>query len=850
MKADPNPRKRLFYTFGNHMHWVDMEWLWGYSVLPDSIDDMIRLIGDTGAKGNLNFDAVGYEKLAAENPAALEKLRHMLAQGNIEIVGASYGQPYGIFHGGESNLRQRIYGIRSVLRLLGVRPRVFWEEEFDFFPQLPQLLLGCGFHGACLFFQWTWHTPHLPQETEPFIWWQGMDGSRIAAISKHALCLHQWPEDFVGRLDEAADSDSDPIAVVQWLELMPSPDWMCRSELLIPPLKTFQQDPRFDWQAVTLGEMLAELQNPAAPVRAYRLDQVFHGMTLGKNGDRMPRWSHRAERSLLHAEALSVLCGGLGRPYPSWSVYPTWELEESWRELLAAQHHDNHECEALCGFVGRFSFERSFSLSQEVLRRSLQSLAKRLAGENRRWLAFNPCGFTRDVALDFQPGGRPGWVRQVPAFGYRAVASLESPETAAIAGSPQSGFQIHLQGFEVEIDARGQVKRLDHPKGPSKAQGRQLDLGGVHMRVENQSLEWDSDLEWEVHDQADFPFLQCRRRFRGRPALRQRFWIHPQPLAFVLETAVGDQEAAAFPRPDPGYGGALQLSIRPDFRVACLRHDHPFAISEIRPGGSYQRKYPTGDWMTSPQWFETVKAPFSALSLVDLLQQAKADSPGWFCIHDGAQGFLAESNGVRQVLQAYDPWDEDGWHPLFQSRLMILPHQGMNDLQRWQVAEDWLTPGYGHAISQLTDPALGQAELPVQFCGLHLKARSTAASALYRESQKAGEHLPDHFVHLDENIQEPFVLRVVERMGFPDQVELEFPGELRFAALTNHLGEVEQRLVGQSHPHKPGYSLLRWQMKPFQVRTVYLDSSWGRHQARHLDQHRQVWATVHRRKKP
>ena len=95
----------LYYTFGNHMHWVDMQWLWGYHVLPGSIRDMLHFCRETGAKGNVNFDGIGYEKLAAEDPEALAELREAVQNGIIEPVGCSYGQPYGLFHGGESNIR-------------------------------------------------------------------------------------------------------------------------------------------------------------------------------------------------------------------------------------------------------------------------------------------------------------------------------------------------------------------------------------------------------------------------------------------------------------------------------------------------------------------------------------------------------------------------------------------------------------------------------------------------------------------------------------------------------------------------------------------------------------------------
>src|SRR5690349_21132944 len=161
MRSD---RKALYYTFGNHMHWVDMQWLWGYGVLPGSVQDMLRLIDETGARGNVNFDGVGYEKMAGECPEVLATLRAAIEGGKVEPVGCSYGQPYGLFHGGESNVRQLTHGVRTVRRLLGVRPRSFWEEEFDFFPQLPQMLRSAGFTGASLYFQWTWHTPEVPFE--------------------------------------------------------------------------------------------------------------------------------------------------------------------------------------------------------------------------------------------------------------------------------------------------------------------------------------------------------------------------------------------------------------------------------------------------------------------------------------------------------------------------------------------------------------------------------------------------------------------------------------------------------------------------------------------------------------
>ncbi len=475
------PRKPLYYTFGNHMHWVDMEWLWGYNTLPGSARDMLAFCAATGARGNLNFDGIGYEKLAAEAPEALAELRAAVTAGQIEVVGASYGQPYGLFHGGESNVRQRIYGARAVRRLLGVWPRTCWEEEFDFFPQLPQMLRGVGFEYASLFFQWTWHTPHIPREEAPAVWWEGLDGSRLLAGTRNALNLHQWPEDFDGLLESPGLREMDRPGLVQWLELMPSPDWMCRSELMLPKLRALLDHPDFELRCVTLPEYLEVVRDLAVP-RTYTLDDVFHGMSLGKNGDRFRRLSRQAEQSVLAAEALSALSGFLGRPYPGWDVYPVWELEEAWRELLAAQHHDNDECEGLCGHVGQRSYERSGGLCDHVVWRTMHALASLTPGPAGRQVVFNPLGWPRPAVVYVD--SQPRLLDAVPPFGYQVVSGPEAGravEPVVVEETP-AAFILRRGELSVTVDrVRGLVTQIHSPAFPDGALRPDVPLASLFM---------------------------------------------------------------------------------------------------------------------------------------------------------------------------------------------------------------------------------------------------------------------------------------------------------------------------------------------------------------------------------
>lgn len=841
-------KKPLYYSFGNHMHWTDMQWLWGYDVLASSVRDMLALCAATGARGNVNFDAVGYEKMAVEAPEALAELRAAIHDGSVEIVGASYGQPYGLFHGGESNVRQLVFGVRTVQRLFGVRPRAFWEEEFYFFPQLPQLLRASGYTGASLFFQWTWHTPTIPSERAALIQWEGLDGTRIPCVPKNELSLHQWPEDFEGRLDSPLVGELALPAILQWVELLPSPDWMCRSEVLIPRLKQLFADPRFELRPVTLSGLIQALSGTDAPIRRYGLDDVFHGVSLSKNGDRMPRASRGVEEQILAAESIAALAGLFGRPYASWDVYPTWELEEAWRELLSAQHHDVHECEGLCGFVGERSFERALGLASHVFQRTLAHLARRVHAPEGALVVFNPLGWTRDVPTD------QGIVRDVPPFGYKVIDpyEIEAPRIGGVEMEIGEDALVLARGdLRVEIDrATGLVKTLvsrEFPEGaldPARPSGRfEMTRHKVVERFE--AVEFDA----EGAESGAFAEFGFRRQGLGESRLKIVYSLSP-----VLDALVVRLEVEKLERPDGGMRTGLQTEFAPSFSGFALVHDHPYGVSPIRADGKHLRKYPSGDWMTSPQWFEEIVNPFTALSFVDMVDTAGAAAAeggedgarGLLLIHDGGQAFFRDERGVRSLLTMYDPWDEESFLETFESQMWIMPHGPLTHAGRMRLSLE-CNPGLPRFLA--TSEAKGGGDLPSESGALHVDAPNVIATAFYRESRFAAKGFAEHFAA---DVRDPFVVRMVEFDGRPADVLLRLPGKVAKAARTNLLGEIEQLLTPKPALAPFGASDAEWssvslRMRPHEIATVMLDLELGRAVPRNLDEHRHVWATVHRR---
>ncbi len=840
MSLDKTP---LYYTFGNHMHWVDMQWLWGYHVMPGSTFDMLRFGEAAGAKGNVNFDGVGYEKLAAEAPEALEALRDAVREGRIEPVGGSYAQPYGLFHGGESNIRHRVYGARAVRRLLGVWPKTFWEEEFDFFPQLPQMLRGSGFEYASLYFQWTWHTPEVPRETVPVVWWEGQDGSRLLTATRNALNLHQWPEDMQILFDQLAAGEQPvtrlgdvPPLILQWVELMPSPDWMCRSEVLLPKLTELLADNRFEIKPCTLGEYLRLASSaPDIPVRRYCLDDVWHGMSQGKNGDYMRQESQRLEAELLAAESLATVLSVFGRPYPRWDVYPVWELEEAWRHLLIAQHHDNDECESLCGHVAVAGHEYARRLAPtEYL---LAHLAER-TGLRMSNLAVNPLGW---------PVPDPETGEPIPPMGY---APTPSPLRWIRDGEVLTEPSLHhtLGDWTVNIDQTGGSVSFTHPTMPD---GCFRTTPCISLQTDGRRVVFDRIDQVLVHDEylsinfkADVESANVGLMIEADRLGALKMSVSVDSLEFQEEGAYAHRTDWD---PDPGMNAGVKIEFEPFAEDISLIVDSPYAVHEVHPNGSGLKKYPKGDWMTSEQWFETVENPFHSTSFVDL---ACADGSGLMIVHEASQQWFRTPAGVANLLTMRDPWDNGLYRPRLHKGFWLAPHGSWSNRDRWRTARTLLNPPLQREDAAWSRSALvPEVDMPVSFGGLELVADHSLVTAFYRESEDAGKHVEGY---AGEGMGYPTIVRIVEFNGVGETVILKLPREVAAAYKTNLLGGDRQPLA-TSPTEPPSYSPEGWSwtaievsLRPYEIATLYVDLVQARKQTRDLDAKREVWATVHR----
>jgi hypothetical protein len=434
-------------------------------------------------------------------------------------------------------------------------------------------------------------------------------------------------------------------------------------------------------------------------------------------------------------------------------------------------------------------------------------------------------------------------------------------------------------GLSVVIDRRtGTIRRL----GSGKRGGFDgLSLLGLRMsRGGRQATFGKPDIE--VDRTAGSPLVRIRRAVGAAGWVDVLVWIADETDAVDVRVTWSDKEGtAAGMRPDAGLNAAMQLEFDLPMEGVVAHADGPYSMQPVRGSGVCKRKYPEGDWMTSPQWFEEVRDPFTAQSIVDLETE---DGSGLAIAHDGAQQWFRDENGVRVVLTAYDPWDEGRYTPdnLMGCAFRLVPHaRAFSNAERVRLAAEFGSVD-GRTFDDEAVPVGGgtgdgspNEAAPLRFGAIDVGgAPGVLAHAVYRDSAWTGQHLPRWAGHEMARrsgglCTHPTVVRLVEWNGEEAEVTLRVPGPLASAAKTNLLGEVGRGVGGGTDTGwlkvEPGetpawakgakingrpvkWSRVRFTMRAREIATIMLDVEMARKQWRDLDAKREVWAKIHKTK--
>ncbi len=170
--------KRRLYLVG-HSH-VDVAWLWPIEetkqVIRKLFNHVLELMEKYPYFTFAQSTALYYEWVS-EDKQLLNRIREFIKKGRWEVVGGSWVECDCNMLSGESLVRQFLYGLRFLKKLLGVDVKVAWfPDSFGIPATMPQILKDCGIRYLVIQ-KLNWNDTVL----HPYniYWWEGLDGSKV-----------------------------------------------------------------------------------------------------------------------------------------------------------------------------------------------------------------------------------------------------------------------------------------------------------------------------------------------------------------------------------------------------------------------------------------------------------------------------------------------------------------------------------------------------------------------------------------------------------------------------------------------------------------------------------------------
>ena len=323
---------------------IDVTWLW-------TLDETRQKMGRTTATALRYIDELPdyyfvqsqaqiYDYLREDFPDLFEQVKRRVAEGRWEPIGAAWIEPDCNVTGGESLVRQILYGQKFWREHFGRESRTFWlPDTFGYAWALPQILVKSGLD-SFMTQKLTW------SETNNFPYghfdWEGVDGSRIRCTFPQTYVSRTFPDEIAGFYERFPSKDTtssffylygygdggggpvrEDVELGKRLADMPGFP-RCRFSTAEPALAAVRENA--DRRATETGRPI--------PVWKGELYLEFHRGTLTTHA-RVKHGNRKCELALRDAEIFSVRADMAGK-----RAYPAEELEHAWKKVLLNQFHD------------------------------------------------------------------------------------------------------------------------------------------------------------------------------------------------------------------------------------------------------------------------------------------------------------------------------------------------------------------------------------------------------------------------------------------------------------------------------------------------------------------------------
>jgi alpha-mannosidase len=283
-------------------------------------------------KLSLDVEPSSWEVLQREDPQAYHELALYLKDNSlnsrVEMVAATFAQPYGWAISGESNIRQLQRGLQVIHEQFSeTRVVTYAVQEPCWASCLPQILRSLRFDGVSLKNASTaWGGYAAGFDADVFSW-IGPDGTEIATIPRYAVEKLQktWETESVDATPEFSEK-----CVAHGI---PHPAGMCFQDL------GWAAKPRVHGSYIrftTYREYIHTIASPPAKNWHFGIEDILVTLPWGDPTlQKVAQQVRSAENRLVTAEKIAAIAFVKQK-----AVWPEQDLRNAWDDVLLSQAHD------------------------------------------------------------------------------------------------------------------------------------------------------------------------------------------------------------------------------------------------------------------------------------------------------------------------------------------------------------------------------------------------------------------------------------------------------------------------------------------------------------------------------
>lgn len=522
----------------------------------------------------LEIEPETWDSVKVATPAAYEAFRQAMQTPQVEVTNPTYGQPYLFNISGESIIRQFQYGMKKLWQHFpGITFTTYATEEPCFTSQLPQLLRMMGFKYMVLKNPDTCWGGYTEAKGGESVWLVGPDGTRMLAVPRYAC------EDFVPGSVWQTSAWSNNQAFLS----------ACKDAGIANPAGMCYQDA--GW---TGGPWIKDLGNTRftrwtdyfrnvidttkSTVWHFSQDDIQVDLMWGSQVlQQIAQRVRRAENRIIQAEKLAAMSHVLKGAQPD-----RQKLDEAWRNLLLAQHHDawivpynNLQKTTWAGAVKAWT-DKTLALSDSIMAEAV--------GGDGPLCVYNTTGHERSEVISLGNGSYAEVT--VPAMSYVECPAPQSSKSSTFSGDYEIAFDLRHGGVISSLKDKRRKGRQVAGSGFGELRGFFPGLGRfvsstehpATMRVltEN-SLVKVISVEGQI---AGVPYTFVYTLRKGSRLIDVDLVIDWKENVPIGERFARGTDYRRKPYYDTHY--MLSLCFPPAFKAERLFKDAPFDICESR----------------------------------------------------------------------------------------------------------------------------------------------------------------------------------------------------------------------------------------------------------------------------